>query len=164
MKEKHLQILGVCLTVIYFAFIVWVYANEPKSFTEVATKATVTVGTYEVDKAKFDEGLKLFRQENYLAARDAFARADPEKRDAKTQFYVAYSFYRQGWGRVSSDDALFKQGLDVTNQVIALDPNFKSDDADLKLKLPVELKNELEQGLQVTTDDFNPLKVFRERK
>lgn len=164
MKEKHIQILGVCLSIVYFAFIVWLYANEPKTFTEVATKATVTVGTYEIDKAKFDEGVRLFRQENYLAARDAFSKADPEKRDAKTQFYVAYSFYRQGWSRVSSDDALFRQGLDATNQLIALDPNFKSDDADLKLKLPAELKNEFEQGLQVTADDFNPLKVFRERK
>lgn len=164
MKEKHIQILGVCLTVFYFVFIVWLYANEPKTFTEVATKGSVTVGTYEVDKAKFDEGLRLFRQENYLAARDAFSKADPEKRDAKTQFYVAYSFYRQGWGRVSNDDTLFKQGLDAANQVIALDPNFRSDDADLKLKLPVELKGELEQGLQVTAEDFNPLKVFRERK
>lgn len=164
MKEKHLQILGVGLSAIYFVFIVWLYMNEPKTFTEVALKATVTVGSYEVDQAKFDEGLKLFRQENYLAARDAFSRADPEKRDAKTQFYLAYSFYRQGWGRVSSDDALYRQGLETVNRVIALDPNFRSDDADLKLKLPVELKNELEQGLQVTADDFNPFRVFRERK
>jgi hypothetical protein len=164
MKEKHIQILGIGLSAVFFAFIIWVYATEPKTFTEVATKATVTVGAYEIDKAKFDEGLKLFRQENFIAARDAFQKADPEKRDALTQYYIAYSFYRQGWGRVSSDDALFKQGLDSVNQVIALDANFKSDDADLKLKLPVELKNEFEQGLQTTVEDFNPLKVFRERK
>jgi hypothetical protein len=164
MKEKHFQILGVCLSAVYFVFIIWLYANEPKTFTEVATKATVTVGSYEVDRAKFDEGLKLFREENYLAARDAFSRADPERRDAKTQFYVAYSFYRQGWGRFSSDDALYKQGLENVNRVISLDPNFRSDDADLKMKLPVELKNELEQGLQITADDFNPLRVLRERK
>lgn len=164
MKEKHIQILGVCISTIFFALIVWLYANEPKTFSEAATKATVTVGTYEVDKVKFNEGLRLFKQENYLAARDAFSKADPERRDAKTQFYIAYSFYRQGWGRVSNDDALFKQGLEATNQVAVLDASFKSDDADLKLKTPVELKNELEQGLQVTADDFNPLKVLRERK
>jgi tetratricopeptide (TPR) repeat protein len=164
MKEQHFQLLGVCLSVIYFIFIIWLYANEPKNFTEAVTKATVTVGSYEVDQAKFDEGLKLFRQENYLAARDAFTRADSERRDAKTQFYIAYSFYRQGWGRVSNDDALYKQGLEAVNRVISLDPNFRSDDADLKMKLPVELKNELEQGLHVTADDFNPFRVFRERK
>jgi hypothetical protein len=124
----------------------------------------VTVGTYEIDQAKFNEGLNLFRKENYVAARDGFQKADPERRDAKTQFYIAYSFYRQGWGRVSSDDALYKQGLETVNRVIVLDTDFKSDDADLKLKLPVELKNEFEQGLQTTADDFNPLKVLRERK
>lgn len=164
MKEKYIQVLGILLSVIYFVFIVWLYANEPKTFQDVATKATVTAGTYEIDQAKFDEGLKLFRQDNFIAARDAFEKADPERRDAKTQYYIAYSFYRQGWGRVSNDDALFKQGLETVNRVIALDPNFKSDDADLKLQRPVELKNEFEQGLQITPEDFNPLKVFRERK
>jgi len=164
MKEKHIQFLGICLSIIYFAFIIWIYANEPKTFSEVATKATVTVGTYEIDKAKFDEGIKLFRAENYIAARDVFSKADGEKRDAKTQFYIAYSFYRQGWGKVYNDNEIFKQGLDTVNRVITLDTNFKSDDTDLKLKTPVELKAELEQGLQLTPDDFNPLKVFRERK
>jgi hypothetical protein len=99
-----------------------------------------------------------------VLARDAFSKADTERRDAKTQFYIAYSFYRQGWGRVSNDDALFKQGLEAVSRVITLDNNFKSDDANLQLKTPVELKAELEQGLQVTIEDFNPLKVFRERK
>ena len=164
MKEKHLQVLGIFLSVFYFALIAWLYANEPKTFTEAATKATVTVGTYEVDKAKFNEAMQLFRQENYVAARDALLKADPERRDAKAQFYIAYSFYRQGWGRVSNDDRLFKQGLESVNRIAALDAGFRSDDADLKLKTPAELKNELEQGLIVTTDDFNPLKVLRERK
>lgn len=164
MKEKYIQVLGILLSVVYFAFIVWLYANEPKTFSEVATKATVTAGTYEINQAKFDEGLKLFRENNFIAARDAFEKADPEKRDAKSQYYIAYTFYRQGWGRVSNDDTLFKQGLEVVNRVIQIDPNFMSDDADLKLQRPVELKNEFEQGLQITPDDFNPLKVFRERK
>ena len=164
MKEKYIQIFGVFLSAICFAGIIWLYANEPKTFQEAATKATVTVGTYEVDRVKFDEGLKLFRQDNFIAARDTFEKSDPETRDARVQFYIAYSFYRQGWGRVSNDDALFKQGLGEVNKLIALDPNFKSDDADLKMKLPVELKNEFEQGLQITPEDFNPLKVFRERK
>jgi hypothetical protein len=161
MKEKHLQILGIILSIIYAAFIVWLYAYEPKNLSEVATKATVTVGTYEIDKTKFDEGLRLFRAENYPASRDFFAQADAEKRDSKTQFYIAYSFYRQGFGKVYNDDALFKQGLEQLNRV---DSNFKSDDADLKLKTPAELKNELTEGLQFTSADLNPLKVLRERK
>ena len=175
MNEKHIQIAGILLTSVYAVFIVWLYAVEPKSLEElpvkaqttienVTTKTQVAIGTYEVDKAKFDEGLKAFRADNFILARDLFSRADPEKRDAKTQFYIAYSFYRQGFGRVSNDDALFNQGLEQTNRVIALDRNFKSDDANLQLKTPVELKNELEEGLKVTAGDFNPLKVLRERK
>jgi hypothetical protein len=161
MKEKHIQISGLVLSIIYAGFIVWLYAYEPKTLTEVATKATVTVGTYEIDKAKFQQGLQLFRAENYPAARDFFGQADPEKRDPKTQFYIAYSFYRQGFGKVYNDDALFKQGLEQVNRV---DAGFKSDDPDLQLKTPAELKNELNEGLQFTSDDLNPLKVLRERK
>lgn len=161
MKERHIQILGIVLSIIYASFIVWLYALEPKTLSEVATKATVTAGTYEIDKAKLDEGLRLFRGENYAASRDFFAQADPEKRDAKTQFYIAYSFYRQGFGKVYNDDALFKEGLEQLNRV---DVNFKSDDADLKLKTAAELRNEFNEGLQFTADDLNPLRLGRERK
>ena len=40
----------------------------------------------------------------------------------------------------------------------------ESDDADLKMKTPAELKNEFEEGLKVTVEDFNPFKLTRERK
>lgn len=175
MKESYIQIIGIALTAVYAVFVVWLYAVEPKSLEEVPTKAQTTIenvttktqvaiGTYEVDAQKFSDGLQAFRQDNFIVARDNFQRADPENRDAKTQFYIAYSFYRQGFGKLSNDDALFKQGLDQTNKVILIDKNFKSDDANLQMKTPVELKNELEEGLKVTMSDFNPLKVLRERK
>lgn len=175
MKEKHIQISGIFLTVFFTLFIAWLYWAEPKNLLEVSTKAQTTIenvttktqvaiGTYEIDQGKFNEGLQAFRQDNFVAARDNFERADPEKRDAKTQFYIAYSFYRQGFGKISSDDALFTQGLEQTNRVIALDKNFKSDDANLQLKTPAELKNEFEEGLKITVSDFNPLKILRQRK
>ncbi|HTK37918.1 MAG TPA: hypothetical protein VL325_05450 [Pyrinomonadaceae bacterium] len=175
MKEKHIQFLGIAVTAIYFIFIVFLYVSEPKSITEIPTNAVSTIhnaankgqviiGTYQIDQAKFDAGLLAFRQDNFVVARDNFERADPEKHDAKTQFYMAYSFYRQGWGRVSNDDALFKEGLEVADRVIALDPDFRSTDDDLKIKTPAELKDEFEEGIKITAGDFNPLKVFRERK
>ncbi|MEJ7702096.1 MAG: hypothetical protein WKF71_21035 [Pyrinomonadaceae bacterium] len=175
MKKKHIQILGIVLTAFYGIFIAWLYWAAPKNLVEVSTKAQTTIenvssktqvaiGTYEVDNAKFSEGLDAFRKNNFIVARDNFEKADPEKRDAQTRFYIAYSFYRQGFGKFTSDDALFKKGLEQTNSVIALDKNFKSADENLQLKTPVELKNELEEGLKVTADDFNPLKVLRERK
>jgi hypothetical protein len=174
-KEKHIQTLGIALTVFCSLFVAWLYLVEPKSLGElpakaqatienVTTKTQVAVGTYEIDKAKFDEGLKMFRQDNFVSARDLFERADTERSDAKTQFYIAYSFYRQGFGKAYSDNELFKKGLEQTNRVIVLDKNFKTDDADLKIKTPAELKNEFEEGLRITAADFNPLKVFRERK
>jgi hypothetical protein len=175
MKEKYIQISGIAAVFVYGVFIAWLYWAEPKNLEEVSTKAkttienaatkgTVVIGTYEVDQAKFNEGLRAFQNENFILARDLFERADPEKRDAKTQFYIAYSFYRQGWGRVSNDDALFRQGLEKIDQVISLDRNFRSEDPSLQLKTPVELRNEFEEGLKVTADDFNPLRLVRERK
>jgi isopenicillin N synthase-like dioxygenase len=161
MNEKTIQIFSIFLITTFGVFIVWLYVSEPKNLVEVATKATVTVGTYEVNKAKFDEGLSQFNSENYAVARDFFNQADTEKRDDKTQFYIAYSFYRQGFGKVYSDNNLYKQGLEITGKI---NQNYKSDDANLQIKTPAELKNELEEGLKVTASDFNPLKVLRERK
>ena len=147
------------MTAVYTVFVVFLYWAEPKSLAEVptrarttienaATKGQVIIGTYEVDRAKFDEGLAAFRQDNFLVARDRFEKADPEKRDAATQYYIAYCYYRQGWGRFSNDDALFKQGLDQVSFVMTLDPDFKASDENLQLKSPVELKNEFEEGLK----------------
>ena len=175
MKEKYLQILSLLITVFYGFFVVWLYWAAPQNLEDVsvkaretiesaATKSEIIIGTYEVDREKFDQGLQAFRSDNFILARDLFQRADPERRDARAQFYVAYSFYRQGFGRVSNDDALFRQGLEQVNRVISLDKNFRAADQNLKLQTPVELKNELEEGLKVTAEDFNPLKVFRERK
>lgn len=175
MKKSYIQIFSILLVAFYGLFVAWLYWAEPKSLGEVSakaketvenvtTKGQVVIGTYEVDQAKFSEGLTAFRADNFVLARDAFSKADPERRDAKTQYYIAYSFYRQGFGRVSNDDDLFKKGLDQTNFVIQLDKNYKATDENLKLQNPVELKNELEEGLKVTASDFNPLKVLRERK
>lgn len=159
-----IQSVGIAVTIVYAAFIVWLYAAQPATIAEISTKATVAVGAYEIDRAKFDEGLRLFRLENYRAARDFFRQADAENRDAQTQFYVAYSFYREGWGRVYNDDQLFRQGLEIIKKVQMLDQNFKSNDQDLKLKTASELRAELENGLETKFDDLNPLKVLRERK
>lgn len=161
MKEKHIQILGILVVAFGLTFIAFLYWSQPRTLAEVATKGSVAIGTYEVNKTEFDAGVAAFRQDQYVAARAAFERADPEKRDAATQFYIAYSYYRQGWGRVSNDDALFQSGLEAANRV---DSNFRSTDANLQMKTPAELKFEFEEGLKLTTSDFNPMKLTRERK
>lgn len=166
MRDRLIQSAGIAWTILYAAFIVWLYATEPRSVGELATGASVVAGTYEIDRARFEAGREMFRREQYAAARDEWGRADPARRDAQTQFYIAYAFYRQGWGRVYNDDALFRQGLEAVNHAAALAPGgaFTVDDAELGVHSAAELKAELEQGLEHSLSDVNPLKVFRERK
>src|SRR6185295_6134740 len=121
-KQRIIQILAFSLSVVYAAAIVWVYATEPRSFRAVATGAQVATGTYQVDQQRFNAALDLFRREQFRAARDEWQRADPAQSDPTTQFYLAYSFYREGWGRIYNDQDLFKQGLDAVNRAIALAP------------------------------------------
>ncbi len=175
MKVKYIQIIGTLVSVAYGVFIVFLYAAEPRSLSEISIRAISTVestinkgqvitGTYEVDQARFGEGIAAFRSDNFVLARDRFERADPEKRDANTLFYIAYSFYREGWGRFTNDDALFKSGLEALQKVPQIDPNFVSKDPDLQVKTAAELRYEFEEGQRVTADDFNPFKLVRERK
>ncbi|HKP73269.1 MAG TPA: hypothetical protein VJT82_10060 [Pyrinomonadaceae bacterium] len=166
MQRKLIQSTGLAWTILYAAFIVWIYATEPRTFTEATTQASVAAGTYAVDQSRFDAARELFRREQYRAARDEWERADPARRDARTQFYLAYAFYREGWGRVYNDDALFRQGLEAVNRAISLSPEgaLAVDDAELKIHSAAELKSELQQGTETSAGDFNPFKVMRERK
>ena len=83
MKQKYIQILGIFLTLVYGFLILWLYWAAPKNLEEVSTKAKETIentttkgqiiiGTYEVDAAKFGDGLKAFRADNFVAARSFF--------------------------------------------------------------------------------------------
>ena len=166
MKSRVIQVVGLALTIAYAAFIVWIYATEPRSFKEVATSAEVASGTYQINQEKFDAAHTLFLAEQFRAARDEWQRADPAQADARTQFYIAYSFYREGWGRVYYDQDLFKQGLEAANRAANLAANapLTVDDPNLQMHTVAELKTELEQGIERSWSDVNPLKVLRTRK
>jgi tetratricopeptide (TPR) repeat protein len=166
LQSKIIQVGGLGFTIAYAAFIVWIYATEPRTFKEVTTSAQVAAGTYEINQEQFNSALDLFRREQFRAARDEWQRADPAQRDARTQFYMAYAFYREGWGRLYFDQELFKQGLEAINRAIALSPAtpLMIDDPDLQMHTAAELKAELEQGLEHNWSDANPLKVLRRRK
>lgn len=165
MKTNLIQGTGFAVTVLYAAFIIWIYATEPRSFREVATTAEVATGTYKIDQDKFNSALELFRRDQFRAARDEWQRADPAQADALTQFYVAYSFYREGWGRVYYDKELFRRGLEAANRAISLATHALTvDDPNLQLRTPAELKAELEEGLERSWSDVNPLGVLRTRK
>ena len=165
MQPRIIQLAGLGFTIAYAVFIIWIYATEPRTFKEVSTSAEVAAGTYEVDQEKFNSALNFFRREQFRAARVEWQQADPAQQDARTQFYIAYSFYREGWGRVYFDQELFKQGVEAVNRAITLSTSpLMIDDPDLQLHTAAELKVELEQGLERSWSDVNPLKVLRTRK
>jgi hypothetical protein len=166
MQAKITQLAGLAFTIAYAVFIVWIYATEPRTFKEVAISAEVASGTYQVNQENFNSALDLFRREQFRAARDEWQRADPAQGDARTQFYIAYSFYREGWGRLYNDQQLFKQGLEAVNRAIALASTspLTVDDPNLRMHSAAELKAELEQGTERSWNDVNPLKVLRTRK
>ena len=166
MQDRSIRVLGLVLAICYAAFIVWLYVRQPQTLAEVTGGLTATVGAYRIIQQAFDDGLGLFRREQHEAARAAFERADPAGQDARTQFYIAYSFYRQGWGRLYQDDALFAQGLEAVDRAIARAPGGRIavDDEGLQMHSADELKAELEAGLRRDASDFNPARLVRPRK
>lgn len=165
MQIKLIQIIGLALSAVYAVTIIWLYATEPRNLKEIATGAQVAAGSYQVDQEKFNAALALFRRDQFRAARDEWQRADSAQSDPRTQFYIAYSYYREGWGRVYHDQELFKKGLEAVNRAIELSPApLTVDDENLQMRTAAELKSELEQGTERNWSDVNPLKVLRTRK
>jgi hypothetical protein len=157
---------GLAFSVGYAALIVWLYASQPQTGAEAFGGLAATVGAYRINSQAFDEGMVFFRRDLFPEARMAFNRADPARQDARTQFYIAYAFYRQGWGRVYNDDNLFRQGVETVDRAIAVAPAGRVivDDPSLRMRSSDELKAELERGLRREAEDFNPLRVFDRRK
>ena len=90
---------------------------------------------------------------------------DPAARHATTQFYTAYSFYREGWGRVYNDDVLFREALRALDRAVAAaSGQVRVDDPTLGLRSSDELRAELERGLTRELSDFNPMRVLRPRQ
>jgi hypothetical protein len=165
-KEPAIRAAGLAASAIYAAAIGWLYVTQPQSAAQVTGGLAAAIGAYHVDRLAFDDGLRFFRGNQFVEARAAFARADPAQRDATTQFYIAYAYYRQGWGRLYNDDALFTQGLAAVDKAIAIAPGGRIvvDDPDLQMHSADELRAELQRGVTREASDFNPLKVFRTRK
>ena len=166
MHEVAIRTAGLGLTIACAALLGWLFANQPASLAEATGGLASGIGAYRVDQQAFDDGLRYFRNNQFVEARAAFARADPARRDALTQFYIAYSFYRQGWGRLYSDDALFAQGLEAVDRAIAVAPDGRLivEQEGQQIRTADELRAELVAGLERDASDFNPLRVLRERK
>ena len=166
MAETTTRALGLAFVGGYAALIGWLYARQPETIAQVTGGLSSIVGAYRADAQAFADGLGFFRNDQFIEARRAFERADPAVRDARTQFYIAYSYYRQGWGRLYHDDRLYAEGLRAVDRAMALAPDGRLvvEDAQLGVRTAEELKAELEAGLRREASDLNPMRVFRERK
>src|SRR4051812_18897554 len=166
MREPVVRSIGLTASLAYGALVLWLYATQPQTMAQVSGGLTSMIGAYTIDQQSFADALRFFRADQFPEARAAFARADRAQRDARTQFYIAYAFYREGFGRLYNDDALFKQGLAAVDLAIALAPNERLvvDDPDLQMHSADELRAELQRGTTVDASDFNPLRVLRKRK
>ena len=166
MKERSVRVVGLASSVCYAALIVWLYQNQPQTLEQVTGGLAAGVGVYRIDQQAFEEGLEFFRADRFDASRAAFERADPARRDARTQFYIAYSYYRSGWGRLYQDDEMFALGVERVDRAMALAPagRLVVEDAALDIHTPEELKVELTAGLRTDASDFNPMRLLRKRK
>lgn len=166
MREPLTRSLGLVAVVIYGGVIAWLFTTQPRTLAEAVGGLSDRLGRYAIDAQAFDDGLAFFRRDQFVEARAAFARADPASRDAQTQFYVAYSYYREGWHRTYRDDELYKQGLDHVERAIALAPDGRVvvNDSNLQMRSADELRAELKAGLTRDPSDFNPLRLLEERK
>jgi hypothetical protein len=166
MSERVTRALGLVVALAYGGFIVWLFASQPGTLAEVTGGVASTVGVYRVDQRSLEEGLRFFRNDQFVEARAALQRADPAQRDPVTQFYVAYSYYRQGWGRVYHDQRLFREGLTALDRAQAVAPGGRIvvDDPELGLKSADELRAELERGLARDLSTVDPRRLLRERQ
>lgn len=156
---------GLVTSLLYAAGIVWLYTTQPRTLQEVRAGAQVAAGVYQVDEARFLAARELFRREQYAAAREEWLRADPAQRDARIAFYVAYSYYRQGWGRFHHDDGLYALGLLAADRALSLSGGtLRVDDPDLGLRTAMDLRAELQRGVEKTWSDLNPMRVMERRK
>lgn len=161
-----IRLAGLVVSVAYATLIIWVYVNQPRSIGDLRGGVQSSLGVYQIDREAFDKGVALFHEGKYRDARAAFAAADRDRQDPTVQFYVAYSFYRQGWGRFYHNNALFERGLEAVERAIALSPDGQVtvDDSNLVMHSSDELRTELEGGIRRDLSDLNPMRVLKERK
>jgi len=165
-SEATIRAAGLGVTIAYAILVGWLFARQPATLADVTGGLSSAIGAYGIDRQAFDDGRQYFHNDQFVEARAAFERADPAHRDPTTQFYIAYAFYRQGWGRLYSDDDLYRRGLEAVNRAISLAPGGRLvvEQPGQQIRTADELKAELEAGLRRDASDFDPRRVLRTRK
>ena len=166
MRPELIRAGGLAGSAALGLFGLWLYATAPRTMAEVTGGLASTAGLYRLDQAGFAEGLRFFRNDQFEEARLVFSRIDAARRDPTVQFYIAYSYYRQGWGRLANNDAQFTLGLEALDRAEAVAPGGRIivTDPDLGAPTSEELRVELREGVTTDASDFNPLRTLRRRK
>ncbi len=161
LDARVVRAAGLAAAAGYAFLIASVYVRQPRTVAQLAGGVASSVGVYRADPVQFRQGLQFFRNDLFAEARAAFDRADPAHEDPTTQFYVAYSCYRQGWGHIYYDRALFRLGIEAVDRAIAHAPggSLRVDDANLGLRTTDELRAELQRGLTWEPSDLNPFEA-----
>ena len=157
-RVRVVRALGLVLSLRLPPPIVRVYVRQPATLPEVAGSLTSSVGAYRIDSGPVRRWLGILPQGPFVEARDAFAQADPARQDASVQFYIAYAYLRQGWGRVYADDALYKAGQATLAHARSLTPDnsITVNDPGLRLHTAEEVAAEFERGLTRELSDSEP--------
>jgi hypothetical protein len=157
---RAIQLVGIVVTVAVGAGIIWLYATQPRSISELRTNVAVQANLYEVDRVQFDLGTASFREKQFRIAIDRFTRADAAARDPKTQFLIATSHYELGKGRVYDDDTEFAAAIAAIDRCLANAPNHTFTLVEPTLSLPFtsaeRLRERLRDGMATTPGDLNP--------
>jgi tetratricopeptide (TPR) repeat protein len=161
--KRMVQITGLVIALLYGASIIWLYVRQPRSFQELKTAVAVEANVYRIKRENFDEGLKQFNAGQHKVAIEQFELADPAESDPATQFYIAYSYYLLGRGKIYDDDEMFRKGLAAIDRCLQSAPNniFEIDRADLEIRSAAALRQRFKEGLEVSPSDFNPLDWFK---
>src|SRR4051794_27048653 len=73
--DTSMRTFGLAATLIYAAFIGWLYVRQPQTLEQVTGGLTAAIGAYHVDEQAFADGLAFFRHDQFAEARMAFTRA-----------------------------------------------------------------------------------------
>jgi tetratricopeptide (TPR) repeat protein len=163
--HRKVWIACTSLTALYGFIIVWLYVHQPQSLSELKVQASVQANVYHVNEPNFDEAIKEFDSGDYNSAIGQFKLADPAQKDPASQYYVAYSYYLLGRGRIFNDEDMFNKAIEAVNRCLdnAPDHIFQLDRADLEIKNADTLRQKLVEGLKHTLPSLNPLNWFNKK-
>ena len=161
--KRTVQITGLVIAILYGLSIAWLYVRQPRSFQELRTQVAVETNSYQIKRENFDQGLRQFNTGQYKVAIEQFELADPAQSDPATQYYIAYSYYLMGRGKLFDDDEMFRKGLAAIDRCIQSAPNniFEIDRTDFEIRNATALRQRFRDGLEVSPSDFNPLDWFK---